>query len=60
MAKALPLPTKFGQSLIIEKGSNKEIHCRLFDHDGSVWFENISFFNNNKSHSDRRESVPLP
>jgi mevalonate kinase len=39
-AKAFALPTKFGQSLIIEKGSNKEIHWVSYDHDGSVWFEN--------------------
>jgi mevalonate kinase len=43
-AKAFALPTKFGQSLIIEEGSNKEIHWISYDHDGSVWFANtISF-----------------
>jgi mevalonate kinase len=31
---------KFGQSLIIEEGSNKEIQWVSYDHDGSVWFEN--------------------
>lgn len=43
-AKAFALPTKFGQSLIIEEGSDKEIQWVSYDHDGSVWFENtISF-----------------
>jgi mevalonate kinase len=41
-AKAFALPTKFGQSLIIEEGSNKAI--QWVSYDGSVWFENtISF-----------------
>jgi hypothetical protein len=31
---------KFGQSLIIDEGSNKEIQWVSYDHDGSVWFEN--------------------
>jgi mevalonate kinase len=39
-AEALALPTKFGQSLIIEEGSNKAIQWVSYDHDGSVWFEN--------------------
>jgi mevalonate kinase len=35
-AKAFALPTKFGQSLIIEEGSDQWVS---YDHDGSVWFE---------------------
>lgn len=43
-AKALALPTKFGQNLIIEEGHNELIHWKSFDHDGSIWFEDtISF-----------------
>jgi mevalonate kinase len=38
-AKALALPTKFGQSLTIEKSSNQEIKWKSYDADGSVWFE---------------------
>jgi mevalonate kinase len=32
-AKAFALPTKFGQSLIIEEGSNKAIQWISYDHD---------------------------
>lgn len=43
-AKAFALPTKFGQSLIVEKGENKKITWKSFDSDTSVWFEDsISF-----------------
>jgi mevalonate kinase len=38
-AKALALPTKFGQNLIIEEGSNQEIKWKSYDADGSMWFE---------------------
>lgn len=43
-ALALALPTKFGQDLVVEKGTNKEIVWKSFDSDGSLWFEaTISF-----------------
>lgn len=43
-AKAMALPTKFGQNLIIETSKNNEIHWKSFDSDGSIWFEDsISF-----------------
>ena len=38
-AKALALPTKFGQNLIIEASENELIHWKSYDHDGSIWFE---------------------
>lgn len=38
-AKALALPTKFGQNLIVEKGNNQEINWISYDADQSVWFE---------------------
>ncbi|WP_268847991.1 GYDIA family GHMP kinase [Flavobacterium aestivum] len=38
-AKALALPTKFGQNLIVEKGTNQEIKWTSYDADESVWFE---------------------
>lgn len=43
-AKALALPTKYGQNLIIEEGENDIIQWKSIDHDGSIWFEdNIPF-----------------
>jgi mevalonate kinase len=43
-AKAFALPTKMGQNLIIEEGSNAEISWKSYDADGSIWFEDkISF-----------------
>src|SRR5258705_10647899 len=38
-AKALALPTKFGQNLIVEKSGNQEIKWKSYDADGSIWFE---------------------
>lgn len=38
-AKALALPTKFGQSLIIEETNSGIIQWTSFDSDGSIWFE---------------------
>jgi mevalonate kinase len=43
-AKALALPTKFGQSLTVSSGKNQEINWTSFDKDKSIWFqETISF-----------------
>ncbi len=43
-ARALALPTKFGQNLIVEDSENDLIHWKSHDHDGSIWFEEtISF-----------------
>ena len=39
-ARALALPTKFGQDLVVEEGKNKEIVWKSFDKDGSIWSEN--------------------
>ena len=38
-AKALALPTKFGQSLVVKPGINHQIKWTSFDSDESVWFE---------------------
>ncbi|WP_428223469.1 GYDIA family GHMP kinase [Flavobacterium sp.] len=38
-AKALALPTKYGQRLLIEKGENQLIEWASQDSDGSIWFE---------------------
>jgi mevalonate kinase len=43
-AKALALPTKYGQSLHVLPSENESIHWTSIDHDGSIWFEaSISF-----------------
>jgi mevalonate kinase len=38
-AKALALPTKFGQNLTVEKGKDNNIEWKSYDADGSIWFE---------------------
>ena len=43
-AIALALPTKLGQNLIVETGSNQEIAWTSYDADGSVWFKEIILF----------------
>ena len=57
-AKALALPTKFGQNLIVEKGRNQEIKWTSFDSDGSIWFEDTFSFSDisNKNFSEETTS----
>ena len=43
-AKALALPTKFGQDLVIEESANQEICWTSYDSDGSFWFEDTFLF----------------
>jgi mevalonate kinase len=43
-AKALALPTKFGQSLSVEEGKGQLISWESYDSDGSVWFESAILF----------------
>lgn len=43
-ARALALPTKFGQDLTVEAGFNREIRWKSFDCDGSIWFETTVAF----------------
>ncbi|HEY6143815.1 MAG TPA: GYDIA family GHMP kinase [Flavobacterium sp.] len=43
-AKGFALPTKFGQNLIIEKGTRQEIKWTSYDSDGSIWFEDSFSF----------------
>ena len=43
-AIALALPTKLGQNLIVETGSNQEIAWTSYDADGSVWFKEVILF----------------
>jgi mevalonate kinase len=57
-AKAFALPTKLGQNLIIEKGSNKEIIWKSYDADGSIWFEDsISFSDISNKINIENESI---
>ena len=44
-AKALALPTKYGQNLIVEKSNNQEIKWTSYDADGSIWFDETIPFN---------------
>ena len=48
-AKALALPTKFGQYLIIEPGKNQQIIWKSFDSDKSIWFEDTITFSEIKN-----------
>lgn len=43
-AKALALPTRYGQNLTIEEGDNDIFQWKSYDSDNSIWFEdNIPF-----------------
>jgi mevalonate kinase len=57
-AKAFALPTKMGQNLIIEEGSNKEINWKSYDFDESIWFEDTLLFSDiSKEINPENESV---
>ncbi len=43
-AKALALPTKFGQDLTVEPGSHDTIYWTSYDYDGSFWFDDTFTF----------------
>ncbi len=43
-AKALALPTKFGQNLIVESGENQQIVWKSFNSDQTIWFDEIITF----------------
>ncbi|KFF07060.1 GYDIA family GHMP kinase [Flavobacterium reichenbachii] len=43
-ADAFALPTKFGQDLVVEKGSNQEIKWTSYDFDNQIWFEDVILF----------------
>ena len=43
-SKGFALPTKFGQNLIVEKGTHQEIKWTSYDSDGSIWFEDTFSF----------------
>ena len=43
-ARALALPTKFGQNLIVKKGQNQEIIWKSYNYDEQLWFEDVISF----------------
>jgi mevalonate kinase len=43
-AKALALPTRFGQNLIVEENDNNSIQWISYDADGTIWFESTILF----------------
>ncbi|MCA1965108.1 MAG: GHMP kinase, partial [Flavobacterium sp.] len=58
-AKALALPTKFGQSLVVKSGINHQIKWTSFDSDKSIWFEDVVSFEEIKikSTNDKNSAV---
>lgn len=58
-ATALALPTKFGQDLIVEPGSGRQIQWKSIDSDGSIWFEDIIHFDaiTNKDYVQQTDNV---
>lgn len=43
-ANAFALPTKFGQDLVVDKGSDQKIEWKSYDYDNHLWFEEIISF----------------
>ena len=43
-ANAFALPTKFGQDLVVEEGSDQTIEWKSYDYDNHLWFEDIILF----------------
>jgi len=65
-AKALALPTKFGQNLIIESYTDELIQWKSYDYDGSIWFEDTLLFksiiekkNYNETHSIKNTLIEI-
>ena len=63
-AKALAIPTKFGQSLDVEANDSNLIHWKSYNELGKVWFECTISFNeiattdrNNQSQNDIKERL---
>jgi len=60
-ARAFALPTKFGQNLIVENGTNKEIIWKSYNIDETIWFQDtISFteiIENNKTNTETVKST---
>ncbi|MEZ0128624.1 GYDIA family GHMP kinase [Flavobacterium sp. LBUM151] len=43
-ANAFALPTKFGQDLVVDEGSDQKIEWKSYDYDNHLWFEEIISF----------------
>ncbi|MGH2665748.1 GYDIA family GHMP kinase [Flavobacterium sp.] len=58
-AKALALPTKYGQNLTVEEGPEQTIRWKSYDADGSVWFESDILFSSivKKEKSDATDDI---
>lgn len=46
-AKALAIPTQFGQQLTIEKNNSDSLHWKSYDNQGALWFEDTFRINSN-------------
>jgi mevalonate kinase len=57
-AKALALPTKFGQDLTVEPGSHDTIYWTSYDYDGSFWFDDRFAFSE-ITHKTQYENQPV-
>ena len=58
-AKALALPTKFGQKLVVKEGDNKIIKWTSYDSDGSVWFNDFISFEEVRNKTIRDTNSPV-
>ena len=58
-AKALALPTKFGQNLVVTSGINHQIKWTSFDADKSIWFQDTLSFSEIKNNyiSEKNHAV---
>ncbi|WP_395067338.1 GYDIA family GHMP kinase [Flavobacterium sp.] len=58
-AKALALPTKFGQNLIVEDAENDAFEWKSYDADGSIWYEDTILFKSviNNEQFDNSKSI---
>lgn len=43
-ANAFALPTKFGQDLVLEEGTDQTIEWKSYDYDNHLWFEDVITF----------------
>lgn len=57
-AKALALPTKFGQDLTVEPGTYDKIYWTSYDYDGSFWFDDTFAFSE-ITHKTQYENQPV-
>lgn len=46
-AKALAIPTKYGQTLEVDTSETKDIHWQSIDKDGKIWFEAVFYIKEN-------------